>query len=295
MKKIYIILSIIAAVIILAVLIFRFMPAKYITNILGSDNTVSSLACSYPVRIAGDSMEPYFKNGQITIFNKCFTQEDIIVDKIIAFKDGDVVRLGIINSLENLAEGLTYKVIQSNRQDKISDVLYNQIIAIYKQGFDEQTQKETTEQSGEPTEIKTSDYNLILPAGWQIAQEDDRQSIFIYINETSENDFKTYLSISQDQIRGDTFANYINSLKNQIKESAPGISFDNENNVKINGRDALVMDGYVRQNNTDFKILTVAIKGENNDVWILNFNATEDKWENNVPIFEQILNSFNIK
>lgn len=295
MKKIYIILSIIVAIIILIFLIFRFMPAKYITGILGDDNTVSSLACSYPVRIVGDSMEPHFKSGQITVFNKCFTDNDIIVNKIIAFKDGDVIRLGIINSLENLPKGLTYKVTRSNRQDKISDVTKNQIIAIYKEKFNEQAQKETDEQSGEPTEIKTPDYNLILPTGWQTAQEDDRQSIFIYINEMPENDFKTYLSISQDQIQDDTFADYIGYLKNQIKESAPGISFDNENNIKINGRDAFAMDGYVRQNNTDFKILTVAIKGENNDIWILNFNTTKNKWENNALIFEQILNSFNIK
>jgi len=132
MKKAYIILSIIAAIIVLIFLTSRFMPAKYITGILGDDNAVSSLACSYPVRIAGDSMEPYFKNGQMAFFNKCFTDNDMAVNKTIAFKDRDVIRLGIINSIENLPEGVTYKVIQPNRRDRASDVLISQIIAIYK-------------------------------------------------------------------------------------------------------------------------------------------------------------------
>ena len=52
------------------------------------------------------------------------------------------------------------------------------------------------------------------------------------------------------------------------------------------------MDGYVRQDNTDFRVLTVAIKGKGDDVWVFNFNTTEDKWENNSLIFEQISDSF---
>jgi len=132
MKKIYIILLAVIAVVILVLLIFRFMPAKYITGILGNDNAASSIACSYPIRITGDSMEPNFKSGQTTIFNKCFTDNDISVNQTIAFKEGDVIRLGIINSIENLPKGLTYKIIQPNRRDRSFDVSYNQIIAIYK-------------------------------------------------------------------------------------------------------------------------------------------------------------------
>ena len=294
MKKIYIILSIIAAIIVVIFLIFRFLPAKHIIGILGNDNAVSSLACSYPVRIAGDSMKPNFENGQMAVFNKCFTPADITVDGIIAFKDGNVIRLGTINGLENLADGLTYNVIQPNRQGSIFKVADDQIIAVYKKEFD-QPQEDTDKQISEPTEIKTPKYNFILPAGWQITKEDEEQSIFVNINEIPENDFRTYLSVSYDQLSDNTFSDYFDNLKNQIKEAATGISFDNENKVKINGRDALAIDGYIQQNNTDFKILTVAIRGNNNDVWVFNFNTVKDKWENNAPVFERILNSFNVK
>jgi len=295
MRKIYIILSIIIVAIVLVFLTFRFMPAKYIIGLLGDDNVVSSLACSYPVKVAGDSMEPYFKSGEMAFFNKCFTEDDIVLNKTVVFKDNDEIRLGIIDRIENLSNGMTYKIIQSNRKDRISDVAKNQIIAIYKKEFNEQAQKETVEQSGKPTEIKTLDYSLILPLGWQTAKEDDAQSIFTYASEISETNFKTYFSVSKDQIQGNTPDDYINYLKNQIRESAPGIRFDNENNVKINGQDAFAMDGYVRQNNIDFRILIVVIEGNGDDLWVFNFNTIAGKWEDNAPVFVEILNSFNIK
>lgn len=292
MKKIYIILSLILAAIILIFLIFRFMPAKYITGILGNNNIVSSLACSYPVRVVGDSMEPYFKSGQMVFFSKCFADNDIAVNKTIAFKDNDVIRIGIINRIENLSASITYKVIQPNRKDRISDVAKNQIIAIYKEEFDKQAKKEVQEQASEATKVKTPDYSLTLPAGWQTAKEDDEQSIFINASEISKTNFKTYFSVDKDRIQGNLPDDYMNYLKNQIKQSVPGITFDNANNVKINNRDAFAMDGYVRQDNTDFRVLTVAIKGKGDDVWVFNFNTTEDKWENNSLIFEQISDSF---
>jgi len=55
------------------------------------------------------------------------------------------------------------------------------------------------------------------------------------------------------------------------------------------------MEGYVRQNQTNFKILTAALKGDGDEVWVFNFNTVENKWENNAPVFEQILNSFSLK
>jgi len=295
MRKIYIILLITAAVIVSVFLIFRFMPAKYIAGILGDDNNISSLACSYPLRIAGDSMEPDFKSGQTVIFNKCFTQDDLAIHKIIAFEDGDVVRLGMINSIENPPKGLTYKVIQPNRGDSVSDVSYNQIIAIYKKEFDGQSQEKVDKQADKPIEMETSDYSLTLPAGWQTAKEDTEQSIYVNIIEVPVNGFRTYLSVSRDKISEGVLSDYFDNLKNEIKKSTAGISFDNENSVKINERDALAVDGYVRQNNADFKILTVAIKGNGNDVWVFNFNSAKDEWEDNAPVFEQILKSFNIK
>jgi hypothetical protein len=292
MKKIYLVLSIVFLAGVFVFLAFRFMPAKYITGLLGNDNTVSSLACSYPVKVAGDSMEPYFTSGQMAIFNKCFTIEDLVADKVIAFTDGNVVRLGVIDTIKNLADENVYKVSQPNRQDRMSDVLFGQIMAVYEKEFDQQAPVET---EGQSLEIDTVHYSLVLPSGWQTAKEDDEQSIFVNAGEVVVNNFRTYLSISKDQIQGNTSADYINYLKNQIEQSAPDIQFNNENNFIKDGRDAFAMDSYVRQNNTDFKILTVAVRGNGDDVWVLNFNSLANKWEENAPVFENILNSFQVK
>jgi len=295
MKKIYLILVIIVALIILIFLACRFLPAKYITGLLGNNNAASSLACSYPLRITGDSMEPDFKSGQLAVFNKCFTADDLAVSKTIAFKEGEVIRLGTINRIENLPKGLTYKVTQPKRQDRVIDVTYDQIIAVYKEEFADQAKIETSEQPDKPTEITMSAYALTLPAGWQTAKEDDEQSIFIKTSEPAQADFRTYLSVSRDKIGGGTLADYSNDLKAKISQSASRIRFDNENKVKINGLEAFAMDAYVKQNKVDFRILTVAIIGQASDVWVLNFNTLEANWDNNAPVFEEILNSFRIK
>ncbi|MFA5155325.1 MAG: hypothetical protein WC453_02725 [Patescibacteria group bacterium] len=295
MKKVYVILSIIIALLVLLFLAFRFMPARYIMGILGDDNKVSTLACSYPLRVAGDSMEPNFKSGQTVIFDKCFVLDDLAINQIIAFKSGGVIRLGAIDKIEDSSQGLVYKVIQFNRRDRISDVSCDQIVAVYKKELGGQPQTGADQQTDKPMEIKTSDYSLTLPAGWQAATAGDGQSIYININEAPFNDFRTYLSVGRDKVSGGTLNEYFDNLKNEIKKSVAGIVFDNENSVTINGQAALATEAYVRQNNADFKILTVAVTGRGDDIWIFNFNSLASKWEDNAPIFEQILKSLIIK
>ncbi len=136
MRKIYLILIIIFALAVLLFIVFRFMPARYITAILGRDNSLSSLACSYPVKVTGDSMEPYFKNGQTAYFNKCFQVGDLGVNNIIVFNDGEVNRLGAIDKIEDLESGIVYKIVQPNRADLVTDVFPDQIRAVYKEDFD---------------------------------------------------------------------------------------------------------------------------------------------------------------
>ncbi len=134
MEKSHLILSIAAIIIVAAVILFRFLPGKYIIGILGKDNAVSSLACSYPVKISGDSMEPDFKNGQIAYFNKCLEGEKIGVNTVILFSEGNINRIGIINGLADSSEGnIAYKAIQPNRPDRILNVARSQIIAVYKE------------------------------------------------------------------------------------------------------------------------------------------------------------------
>jgi hypothetical protein len=132
MKKSHLISIIVVAATILIVVAFRFLPAKYITGTLGKDNTLSSLACSYPVRVAGDAMSPHFRNGQLVFFSKCFEEADLGVNKIIMFKDRDMSRLGVISKIKRLEQGVVYEIIQPNRPDRISEATKNQIIAVYK-------------------------------------------------------------------------------------------------------------------------------------------------------------------
>jgi len=132
MKKAQLILTIIIITLVSLFVLSRFLPARFITNILGKDNALSSSACSYPVRVAGDAMAPYFKNGQLVFFSKCFDAADIGANKIIMFKDRDMSRLGVISRIKNSEPEIVYEVIQPNRPDRLAAVAVSQIIAVYK-------------------------------------------------------------------------------------------------------------------------------------------------------------------
>ena len=113
-------------IILIIVLIFiglRFLPTNILKNVFGDNNP---LACSYSIKVVGDSMEPYLSNGDLIFFNKCFNSDDLIKDTIIAFKEKDIIRIGIIQ--ENTKGKI--KAVQSNRSDRIFDILEGQIIAI---------------------------------------------------------------------------------------------------------------------------------------------------------------------
>jgi signal peptidase I len=52
------------SLIILLVLLYKFLPAHIIFNTIGKDNIVSSVLCAVPVKVSGESMEPFLKSDK---------------------------------------------------------------------------------------------------------------------------------------------------------------------------------------------------------------------------------------
>lgn len=102
------------------------MPSKTIQSVVGNDNAISDVACSYPVRISGNSMEDYFKEGELVNFGKCFRGSELVSGKIIVYKDRDNNRIGII--IEKMGD--SYRVKQSNRE-AVFTVFEQDVVAIY--------------------------------------------------------------------------------------------------------------------------------------------------------------------
>ena len=126
MKKVFGIIAVVIIILIAIYVVARILPPQTIKSIVGSNNAISEVACSYPVKVSGSSMAQFFKEGELVNFNKCFETSDLSSDKIVVFKDNGSNRIGIIQSVADN----TYRVKQSNR-DAVFTISEKSIIAIY--------------------------------------------------------------------------------------------------------------------------------------------------------------------
>lgn len=127
-KKIVSIVSVVIIVlIVIAVVWVKFVPFNDLGFVSDSDSPIAEIACSFPVKVSGDSMSPLLEDGKTVVFDKCFDEEDLEVGVVITYVDGTVQRIGIIRNVE----GEVYKVSNETKQENIRDVRFDDISAIY--------------------------------------------------------------------------------------------------------------------------------------------------------------------
>ena len=113
-------------------MIIRFVPGKILEKIVGTDSELSQIACIYPVKMQGRSMEPIFSEGDIINFNKCIDdRENIMLDTIIVYKDKSIMRVARIREKLDGESGKHYKVSPDGRSEDYADVFPDDIIAKY--------------------------------------------------------------------------------------------------------------------------------------------------------------------
>lgn len=124
------ILIILPVLLISLLIIIKFQPSVKINFLKESNNPVSNLICSYPVKISGDSMSPILEPDQTYTFNKCFDQETIKKDTIILYNDNSTPRTGIIRYTQDYGR-FVYKVSNERESQRIQDVLPKDISAVF--------------------------------------------------------------------------------------------------------------------------------------------------------------------
>lgn len=131
MKKIiWVIVAIIIALILVYLVILRVSPNSIPTDM----PIIGRLACPYPVKVAGGSMEPALSAGKITTFDRCRTDKsNLPVGIIIAFEEGGAVRISRI--IERIVEKTvtTYKTAQDSNPNVFIHVPASDIIATYQE------------------------------------------------------------------------------------------------------------------------------------------------------------------
>lgn len=131
-KKVLIILTILIIIIILFVIVWvRLIPVNKINFISESDNILSDVLCIYPVKVAGSSMEPVFREGETVNFSKCFGTDNLQEDTIIIFRKGSPMKIGVIREIVIGESGIYYKVSPEARELDVSDVFPEDIVAVY--------------------------------------------------------------------------------------------------------------------------------------------------------------------
>lgn len=137
MKTKKLILNILIAVIVLAIIAVivwvKFVPTQKISFLAKQDSgsAVSQALCNYPVKVAGDSMEPLLHSGETINFNKCFESEGLAVGQVITYKNGPLMRIAVVREIVEGESGKYYQASPAGRTGDLSQVFPDSIVAVY--------------------------------------------------------------------------------------------------------------------------------------------------------------------
>ncbi|MDD5290925.1 MAG: hypothetical protein PHZ04_02295 [Patescibacteria group bacterium] len=145
-------------------------------------------------------------------------------------------------------------------------------------------------------------FSVMMPRGWKEVTAPTGVSAMVAnageeISDPSlqKINFKSYYSVSYDALGERTIEEYINYIKDMVKQFAPGIVFSSEEDLNINGREAHKIEADLNQQGADFKVLIFLIRGNGSDIWNMSFNSGLGNWEKNAGEFKKIAESFIIK
>lgn len=165
------------------------------------------------------------------------------------------------------------------------------------------TQEEQSEKKTKKDNLLVRDeYSILIPVGWkEVAAPTGVSAMVSYIDEeitdpgAKKINFKTYYSIQYDVLQNKSLTEHAEIVKAQLKQALPEISFVNERSLIVNGREAYNLETDLSQKGVDFKISMVFIKGKADDVWTFIFNTPKSNWQKYQSLFQEIIQSFEVK
>jgi len=164
--------------------------------------------------------------------------------------------------------------------------------------------REKIKEEGEPEDktVLEQGFSIKVPKGWVEQPAPMGVSLMVVdmlsvvMDERARQiNFHPYYTVSLDSLQDLELQGYVEILKQGINQVTPGIVFQNEINSEINANEIYAMEGEVIQNEIEFKLLIVLVKGNAKDIWVISFNTTKADWDQNAPQFTDITNSFLIR
>lgn len=150
--------------------------------------------------------------------------------------------------------------------------------------------------------LEKEDFSISMPEGWaEMGAPTGISAMVVYSSEkiidpaAQKINFRTYFSVVYDMLAGKTLEEYIQSVKDILPQSIPGIVMTHEESSSIDNREAYFIEAEFTQKNIDFKILLTLTKGKEQDIWIISFNTAASNWDIYKDLFYQIAKSFKVK
>ncbi len=158
-------------------------------------------------------------------------------------------------------------------------------------------------ETGQPqNKIITDDFSIDLPAGWkQTAPAMGASAMAVSANENINDpaaqkiNFKSYFAVSYDTFQGKTMNEYVQIVKDALKQTIPSVVFTKDQDMTINGKSSHGLEAELTQQGVNFKMLMVIISGKGDDLWGISFNTTKSGWDGYKDVFYNTANSFVVK
>jgi hypothetical protein len=146
-------------------------------------------------------------------------------------------------------------------------------------------------------------FSLEAPANWLEGASIPGVSLMMVNNSEEISDpaakkinFRSYFSVSYDQLKEKTLTEYVRWLKEEdLTKLISGINFRDDETITINGRTAAVFKADFRQQGVDFTLLMFVIASGEQDVWLVSFNTLADRSAEYESLFYEIAGSFRVK
>lgn len=142
-------------------------------------------------------------------------------------------------------------------------------------------------------------FSIMLPNGWRETQAPLGAALLAYNAQEQITDpalkkinFRSYYSVSYDQMKSQTLKDYAATVKNSLSQLMPGVKFNTESSWTFGSNKGYKLDMDISDKGADFKVLMVLISGNQTDVWVISFNTTKDNWAGYQTLFDQIAASF---
>ena len=131
--------------------------------------------------------------------------------------------------------------------------------------------------------IVTDDFEITPPPGWEGRPAPEgvlaiaiKPSEVMTDTEATKIGFKSYFAVTKDTLQGNTKEEYVSFIGEELKKISSSVTLDTVWSTKVDRKDATVLDISMTEN-INFKI-SMFLVWDGDDIWVISFNTTEDKW-----------------